>query len=315
MDTSRQDFFNDSFFKKQSVFVLPLPLQDLVFQFYVSKSEADEYFNENPCLDLNIPQILNNFSSEVLTVPAIGWNKVVHHIQKVIWLIQSYCIDGGWKYPVKAVNMLDNGKYTVHPGVNRCVAARFLKCNTLDTHLTVHKEQQAYTRLPFVKRIESQEDLRAQMVSDDVIYYRTEIEETLFVAGRATDKKMIDYTYEFAGNKHWPSKQAYDDWVELIFNSFPLSVNVVGDFTVGLPYTNKYFYNQKGNKVKIALSQKGDNESKITIELHRPVEDVLSLLFFMHPYYKVAMTQDGSVKVINHNVTSEDILIIPNHCV
>jgi len=309
---SGNNFFDKSFFDDQAVYIKDIQLEDLIFGIHLSKDEIKNY-------DDSIVFEINNFTSSMLSIKMFEEDKILHHFRKILWLIQSYCLYG-WKNSVKAVNLLDNGTYHVHPGVNRCVAAKFLGCKKLETMISVHKDQLGWEDLrKGSKLISTEEDLRKELKSDDTILFRTESKKQLFIDKRKTDKFRLDFTYEFLGNDAWPSHDNFVMWNSLLYKSFPILIFNPNKYELESRALGKKFYycvTQKETEIsytkEVAIQKHG-----ISIELYKPVRDIFELLFFITPNHKIAKTFDDKVKIINHDYVGVDEkeLFIPDHYV
>jgi hypothetical protein len=314
MSTAGQDFFDSKFFDNQIVYVQDMPMETLQYGLYFTQEDLEGR-------DPMTPHMINNFTSEILSLRTTGYSKVQHHIQKILWLIQSYCVNG-WTNSVKAISLLDNGTYIVHPGANRCVAAKFLGCPALKTMISVHKDQSAYTLLQDGSEvIDNEAQLRQSLVSPNTILFRTEIEEDIFVNNISTNKKRIDFTYEFMGNDAWPTEEEFDAWNNLVWKSFPLKVHNPNNYKLTSQAMNKFCYHRMtdiGTMMQIDNIRNPMSPHHITVEIEKPVRDVFELLFFMNPNYSMAQTTDEKIRVINHaydGSKEERILTIPDHYV
>jgi len=157
--------------------------------------------------------------------------------------------------------------------------------------------------------------LRNSIRSNDTVFFRTEINHTLWIDNQPTNEMRKDFTYEFAGNKHWPTPSLFDRWCDLVYNSFPLYIDAPREM-IGMPYHTKNFYDRTNRKVMMQVTKEKYPSNGITITLQRPVKDVYSLLFFMHPDYYCAKTRDGSIELVNNTVEpSGKTLFIPDHYV
>lgn len=308
MTTAGQDFFDKNWFKDHTVFLFDCPVEDLIWYVDIRPDLLDEWAKQNNSSDIEVAKCVTiDFSAKILPLPLEGDNQVLHHFEKVVWLIQSYC-QGGWKNSIKAVNHLDNGKFIVHPGTNRCIAAKFLRCKFLPIMLSVHKDQELYKQLvKTAKEINNEQDLRKELNSPNPILFRTEIEDRLFVNGRRVEGKYFkDFTYEFLGKDAWPERTKFKQWRELVFNNLPLHVYYTENVDPNTIHTNiqdERFQIIKNGADK--LPHKG-----VHIMLDKSFNrDIFDLLFLLDPETSLT-SKDGKIKIVN-NAKKE--IIIPEH--
>lgn len=307
MSTAGQDFFDQNWFEHHSVFLFDCPLDKLKWYVDIRDDLIEEWSQQNNSSDTELAKcVTTDFSAKILPLPVDGDNQVLHHFEKVVWLIQSYC-KNGWKNSVKAVNHLDNGEYIVHPGTNRCIAAKFLGCRTLPLMLSAHKSQKLYNELKGVaEEITTESQLRESLNSPNPILFRTEIEERLFVNGRAVEgKRFKDFTYEFLGKDAWPERQRFKQWRELVFNSLPLHVYYSENVDPESIYTN--ISDSRFQIVKQTIAENKHNGLHIILD--KPFNrDIFELLFLLDPETSLT-SKDSKVKVVNIGKEIE----IPEH--
>jgi hypothetical protein len=323
MSTQGKDFFDKDWFDDHVVILFEAPMETLRWWLKFDEDRLHDWLLENPHGDKSIAKsVVEDFSVKALITPMGGENIVVHHFEKILWLVQSYC-QTGWKNSVKAVNHMDDGTYMVHPGTNRCVAAKFLNCKTMPLMLTVHKEQNAFKELRDKGVvITNEETLRKSLLSSDTILFRTEVEERLFVNSVDTGKTTKDFTYEFLGSDAWPEKLMptnfegftqikLDQWSDLVFRSLPMVVNNPTDCKVHTDMLNfKFFDRTKGlfNKFDLLQCNLPMEElpskcaySGISIHIEKEfLGDIFELLLFVDPQKCVTHTKDKSIVIINN---------------
>ena len=303
MSTAGLDFWNKNFFKDEVIIRTDISIDKLIGHVGIPNDKKSE-------------KILNEFDYRALTLAYDGYDKVRHHIEKIVWLIQSYAING-WTNPIKICNFFDNDTYLVHPGTNRLIAARFLKCQTMPVLLTINKKQLAYQTITNENVITTEKELRENTFkSNGKVLFRTEGSKPLIIDNKMTQEKRIDWTFEFTDEDAWPVHNEFVAWHNLVFNSFPLNVLASDDIKPNLK--NEYMYSiGNTDRREITISDKFDeNASGIIVRLKKPVKDVYSLLFFMHPDYYCAKTRDGSIELVNNTVKpSGKTLFIPDHYV
>jgi hypothetical protein len=323
MSTQGQDFFDKTWFEDHVVILFDAPMESLKWYLNFTEDELQNWMIDNPSGDKNIAKsVVEDFSVRSLITPMGGDNKVVHHFEKILWLVQSYCMTG-WKNSVKAVNHMDDGNYIVHPGTNRCVAAKFLNCKSMPLMLTVHKKQKAYEELKDIGiMIDNEEDLRKSLRSTDQILFRTEIEERLYVNKSFTGEMTKDFTYEFLGADAWPDKNMptnyeghmqtkLDQWSDLVFRSLPMVVNNPKNCRLHTDMLNfKFFDRTKGlfNKFEILQSNLKLEElpkkcaySGLSIHLEKEfLGDIFELLLFVDPQKAVTHSKDKKIVIVNN---------------
>jgi len=342
VSTQGQDFFDETWFDDHVVILFDAPMESLEWDLKFSEDELQEWMLSNPSGDKHIAQsVVEDFSVRSLITPMGGENKVVHHFEKIMWLVQSYC-RGGWANPVKAVNHMDNGKYLVHPGTNRCVAGKFLGCKVMPLMLSVHKGQKTYKELEEIGvAIESEQDLRKCLWSKYDIVFRTEIEEKLYVNGEFTGEMTKDFTYEFLGPDAWPSKTLptnyegftqtkLNQWSDLVFRSLPMVVNNPNNVNLHTDMLNFQFYDRTKelfNSFEILQSNLQLSElpkkcaySGLSIHLEKEfLGDIFELLLFVDPQNAVTCTKDRKIIIVNNEhpanrngISWDNPLIIPD---
>lgn len=307
MSTAGQDFFDEKWFDTHTVFIFECPLEKLQWYVDIRPDLLTEWSNQNNSNDIELAKcVTTDFSAKILPLPLEGDNQVLHHFEKVVWLIQSYC-QNGWKNSVKAVNHLDNDSYIVHPGTNRCIAAKFLGCKTLPIMLSVHKEQELYKNLKnTTKEITNEQDLRKELNSPNTILFRTEIEERLFINGKAVpDRFFKDFTYEFLGSDAWPQRKNFKVWRDLIFNNLPLHVYYTDNVNPSTIYTNV-----NDERFKIIKHSANENPTQqLYVYLDKEFnKDIFELFFLLDPETSI-QSSDEKIKMIYGN----NIVTIPEH--
>lgn len=319
MSTQGQDFFDSEWFNDHTVFIVDAGLDELKYDIYLNDSDIENFEDKELATS-----ITNGMHVKLLGLPLNGErNKVVHHFEKILWLIQSYC-KKGWTNTIKAVNHLDNGQFIVHPGTNRCLAAKFLKLETLRIMLSVHKEQKLYEILKGnVQEIDNEKELRNSLESSDTILFRTEVEERLFVNGVSVEGKTFkDFTYEFLGSDAWPERSlpseykgfAYskiEQWSNLVARSLPLNVFVTEniehlDSSLEMNFTNIVTGLEHPLEVNYIVVDSIDDVCKnnryqgLAVFLDKNIDqNPLELLFFADPQECIASTKDKKVAIIN----------------
>lgn len=304
-----KDYFDKTFFEDQAVYIADIPLSKLKYGIYLSKEDTEGYSN-TAVMDINY------FTEDLFAYNLSKEDKIRHHFRKILWLIQNYC-EKGWTNSIKAVNLLDNGTYHVHPGANRCVAASFLGCKELKTMITVHKDQLAWEDLrKGSKLISTEEDLRAEMSSTDTVLFRTEVEKPVFIDKMRTEKVMSDFTYEFVGDDAWPEPMLFEQWNELIYNSLPLPVINPKRQKISTSLEGKKFYLHDSTGFRMIRTKDVTEEPKenLSLTMHKPCNP-FTLLYFVNPKYSKIQTQDEKLIIQNHNVKEEKVLTIPDHYV
>lgn len=318
MTTAGQDFFDKDFFDTQVVALVDYPIQKLKWYSDIKDELLVEWESQNQITeeDKNIARkILSNWSSEVLSLPFFGEHKIKHYFEKVLWLIQSYC-ERGWTNPLKGINHLDNGQIVVHPGTNRCVAAKFLKCQKLKILINIHKEQDLLKTLINPILIDNEEDLRNTLRSSNRILWRTESREELWInSQRQADRSYPDFTYEFLGADAWPEFDKFNLWIDTIGKMLPLNIWTNQDISIKTNLLDKVFrFNNK--KFNYQISDSVDKTLSY-IYIDRPFcnLDIFELLFFVSVNHKYSRTIDDSIIIHNPYALSSRELIIPDHYV
>lgn len=310
MSTAGQDFFDKKWFKHHTVFLFDCPIEKLNWYVDIRDDLIDEWAKQTKSTEKDLARCTTtDFSAKILPLPLGTDNQVLHHFEKVVWLIQSYCANG-WKNSVKAVNHLDNGRYTVHPGTNRCIAAKYLGCKTLPIMLSVNKAQNLYKELKgTVQEITNQEELRKSLNSPNTILFRTEIDERLFVDGRAVEgQRFKDFTYEFLGKDAWPERDRFKQWHKLLFDNLPLHVYYTNNVEKDSIYTNiddERFQISK-HLVSSVLEVPSDGVNVfLDKEFNR---DIFELFFLLDPNTSLA-SEDNKIQMIN----TGPVITIPEH--
>jgi hypothetical protein len=325
MTTAGQDFFDENFFDTQIVALVDFPLEKLKYYSTISDDAIAEWESQNQVTDRDkdiARKMLAEWSSEVLSLPFVGEHKIKHYFEKVLWLIQSYC-ERGWINPLKGINHLDTGQIVVHPGTNRCVAAKFLKCRDLKILINVHKDQTLLFQLENPVLIDNEQDLRATLTSSEKILWRTESREELWIAGsHQTGKTYPDFTYEFLGRDAWPEWEKFDLWTNTIFKFLPLNIYASKDITVQSPILNKTFKDRSQDNLEKLfeykiLSVNDIDRSRPYIYVNRPLTDfdIFELLFFVSVNHQFSRTIDDTIIIHNPYALTNRELIIPEHYV
>lgn len=325
MSTAGQDFFDKNFFDTQVVALVDYPMNRLKYYGSISDDAITEWKSQNTVSDTEeaiARSFLKNWSSRVLTLPFGGEHMVKHYFEKVLWLIQSYCVQG-WSNPLKGINHLDNGYVTVHPGTNRCIAAEFLKCQTLRILINIHKEQTLLNNLNNPILIDNEQDLRATLTSSEKILWRTESQEELWIAGKHQQGKTYpDFTYEFLGRDAWPEWEKFDLWMNTIFKFLPLTVYASSEISIESPITGLTLKDRSQNNLEKAFEYRvlpAENIDKenpyIYIDRSLKNFDIFELLFFVSVNYKYSRTLDDSIIIHNPYALTNRELIIPDHYV
>jgi hypothetical protein len=275
--------------------------------------------------------MLDNFSAEAMSLPFFGEHKVRHYFEKVLWLIQSYCLEG-WKNPVKGINHLDNGIIVIHPGTNRCVAAKFLGCDTLSVLVNINRSQRMFTTISNAKIIKDESTLRNSLISNGPILWRTENQEELWINGiLQQDKYYKDFTYEFLDKDAWPNPNKLNQWIEIVYDMLPLTVYV--DNAVNIELLKSKINNMNGLTFKstnltkkyksftcdfvIVANREEINSQDSWIYLGPNSNfygNIFELLFFINPLISCSRTANNSI-FIKNNKAGQGELIIPQHYV
>ena len=325
MSTAGQDFFDTDFFDTQVVALVDYPLKKLKYYGSISDDAIVEWKSQNTVTDEEeqiARSFMKNWSSQVLTLPFGGEHMVKHYFEKVLWLIQSYCVQG-WSNPLKGINHLDNSYVTVHPGTNRCIAAEFLKCQTLKILINIHKDQTLLSQLENPVLIDNEQDLRATLTSSEQILWRTESREELWIAGsHQTGNTYPDFTYEFLGRDAWPEWEKFDLWTNTIFKFLPLNIYAAKDVTVKSPILNKTFKDRSQANLEKTFEYNIQSVDKIDrsqpyIYIDRPLTDfdIFELLFFVSVNHRFSRTIDDTIIIHNPYALTNRELIIPEHYV
>lgn len=328
MSTAGQDFFDENFFDTQVVALVDYPLEKLKYYGTIGDHAIDEWKRQNQVSleeEALARTFLQNWSTAVLTLPFSGEHMIKHYFEKVLWLIQSYC-EQGWKNPLKGINHLDNGYITVHPGTNRCIAAKFLKCQTLQILINIHKAQTLLSQLDHAVYIDNETDLRSTLSSSDQILWRTESREKLWIDGKLQVQKTYpDFTYEFVGRDAWPEWEKFDLWMNTVFRFLPLTVYTTGDITVKSSTLGKSFKDRSQGGlekkfdyqiVKLSTGSKIDRSIPyIYIDRSLVNFDIFELLFFVSTNHACSRTLDDSIIIHNPHALTNRELLIPEHYV
>lgn len=331
MSTAGQDFFDNNFFDTQVVALVDYPITKL--KWYSSINDdiiADWKLDNSVSVDeeKTARSMLDNWSAEVLSIPLKGENKVKHYFEKVLWLIQSYC-QRGWINPLKGINHLDNGWIVVHPGTNRCVAAKFLRSKTLKILINIHKNQTLLSNLDNPILIKDEQTLRATLHSSDRVLWRTENQEELWISGNhQTGEFYSDFTYEFLGADSWPEYKKFNVWSDTIFKFLPLRVYIKKDIDFSLELTSsmrtKTFKDRsRDNLVKpfefsLEVVDKQELPKDVAwIYIGKTIRNInlFELLFFVSVDHRYSRTVDDSIIIYNPYASTNTELIIPNHYV
>jgi hypothetical protein len=335
MNTAGLDFFDQDFFQNQVVASCNYPISKMKWYSSINDTIINEWKVNNKITDMEekiARLMLDNFSADALTLPLSGENKIKHYFEKVLWLIQEYCING-WKNPLKGINHLDNGIVVIHPGTNRCVAAKFLNCKLLPILININKEQNLLNTIENAQLITDELSLRNTLSSNGKILWRTESQEELWINGiKQPGKFYKDFTYEFLDADAWPDSNNLIRWNNTILDMLPLKIyiepnvntdeidklsNSLKNLTfksiidsrkeVNLTYrfiTVSSFNDIKDNDNFIFMS----NESKFK-------KNIFELLYFISPKYGISKTADSSIIIKNSFASNNNTLIIPEHYV
>lgn len=331
MDTAGKDFFNKDFFDNHFVAIGEWPLDRLIWYGNMPEQEFEEYLKSNKIKSKKLKKkarnILTDFDSDFLQIPFFGENRVKHHYDKILWLIQEYCLHG-WKNPLKAINLHDTGNLVIHPGTNRCAAARFLKCSKMPVMINIHKDQDLAKKVDGFKIITKEKDLRNSLQSKGQILWRTESTENLYIKGERQHKKTFqEFTFEFTHQDAWPKQDNLNKWANLVTKFLPLKIYV--------KYSNNYneiiknseslklaTFHNRVNKKKSSLDYKIDyitekldySKPWIKLDINKVDFNVFDLLFFLNPDFGTIKSENESI-FINNPYGSKQTLIIPDHYV
>jgi hypothetical protein len=325
MSTAGQDFFDKDFFDTQVVALVDYPLKKLKWYSGINDEIIVDWKKDNSVTveeEVIARSMLDNWSVEVLNLPMLGENKIKHYFEKVLWLIQSYC-EKGWSNPLKGINHLDNGYLTVHPGTNRCIAAKFLKCQTLKILINIYKDQTLVSRLENPVIINNEQDLRATLTSSEKILWRTESQEELWISGKHQQGKTYpDFTYEFLGRDAWPEGKNFNVWTNTIFKFLPLNIYSSKEVTFDSPILNKTFKDRSQANLEKAFEYRLKTSDQIDrsqpyIYIDRPLKnfDIFELLFFVSVNHRYSRTLDDTIIIHNPYALTNRELIIPEHYV
>ena len=259
-NTSGGENFEEDFFINQKIFLYyRYPFKDTEWFSEISEEEINNYIED--CKKLNIQvtdeqieiakTIKDTFSVNHLKLPIGKQNRIKHHFEKVVWLIQS--IAGGNFYdfenhcrlrnPLKGLNLFDKGTISIHPGTHRCVAIKFLDFTTVPLLINSSKYQIFTDELQQLKTIGATLEMtdldmvKKELTSNGEVLVREEGEENLFIDGESTEKIHRDFTYELTGTSEWPSekntftpmgtqREFVDGYQDLIYRSLPLNIYV-----------------------------------------------------------------------------------------
>lgn len=318
MSTAGQDFFAKDFFDTQVVALVDYPIEKLKWYSGINDDVISEWKHTNIVSDDEekiARSMLNNWTAETLSLSLYGENKIKHYFEKVLWLIQSYC-EKGWINPLKGINHLDTGQIVVHPGTNRCVAAKFLKCRNLKILINIHKEQSLLKNLHDPILIDNEQDLRTTLKSSDRILWRTESREELWIDGRNQSKKTYpDFTYEFLGSDAWPEFKKFNLWLDMVSKFLPLKICTGKDISIKSSLIGKTFKLKQvefNYKIVDTLDRKNPY-----IYIDRPLKDfdIFELLFFVSVNHRYSRSLDDSIIIHNPYALTNKELIIPDHYV
>lgn len=331
MSTAGQDFFDKNFFDTQVVALIDYPINRLKWYSGINDDIILEWSQNNKPSnqeEIIARNMLDNWSAEVLTIPLLGESKIKHYFEKVLWLIQSYC-DKGWVNPLKGINHLDNGRIVVHPGTNRCVAAKFLKSKFLKILINIHKEQTLLSQLSNPTIITDEKTLRSTLKSSDKILWRTENLEELWINGIPQNGRSYpDFTYEFLGSDAWPEHNKFNDWCNMIYNFLPLKIYLDSEIDYSLSLTesmkNKTFKNRSQNNESRGFDFVVERSQGVPLEFDKPWIyigkqirnlNLFELLFFVSVDHRSSRSLDNSIVINNPFANSTKELTIPDHYV
>ena len=217
----------------------------------------------------------------------------------------------------------------VHPGTNRCVAAKFLRTDKLKVLINIHKEQTLLSQLENPMLITDEQTLRATLQSSDRILWRTENQEELWISGSHQIGKFYpDFTYEFLGADAWPEYKKFNTWTNTIFKFLPLNVYLKKGTEFSLESTSSM-------KDKTFKDRSQDNlHTPFEFELHivddqklpkdapwiyigKSIRNInlFELLFFVSVDHRYSRSLDDSIIIHNPYASSDLELIIPDHYV
>lgn len=331
MSTAGQDFFDKDFFDTQIVALVDYPIDRLKWYSGINDEIIADWKLDNLVSDIDekiAKSMLDSWNADVLSIPLKGESKIKHYFEKVLWLIQSYC-QRGWVNPLKGINHLDNGRIVVHPGTNRCVAAKFLRSSNLKILINIHKDQTLLSCLENPILIKDEQTLRSTVQSSDRVLWRTENQEELWVSGNhKTGKFYPDFTYEFLGADAWPEYKKFNIWADTISKFLPLRMYIKKDIDFSSELTMSM-------KTKTFKDRSRDNLAKpfeFSIEVvdgQKLPKDVawiymgktirninlFELLFFVSVDHRYSRTLDDSIIIHNPYASTNAELIIPDHYV
>jgi hypothetical protein len=334
MTTAGLDFFDQDFFQDQVVVLCKFPISKMKWYSAINDQLINKWKLENTVSvqdEIIARRMLTNFSADILTLPFVGDNKVRHYFEKVLWLIQSYCREN-WKNPLKGINHLDNGTIVIHPGTNRCVAAKFLGCDELSVLININKSQQLLTLIPNTQVITDEITLRNTLSSNGPILWRTESQEELWVNGvRQRGIYYKDFTYEFLGADAWPGN-SLPAWIENIFNFLPLTVYIESEVeTANVDKLSKQLQHSTFKSITTPVIEIPLTYNFITVSSFDDIKDngnyifisnianfkknIFELLYFVNPECSISRTADSSIFIRNAFSSSNNELIIPDHYV
>ena len=331
MTTAGQDFFDSNFFDTQIVALVDYPIDDLKWYSAINQEILEEWKQHNGVTvdeESIARHMLDSWSAAVLTIPLSGENKIKHYFEKVLWLIQSYC-QKGWTNPLKGINHLDNGKIVVHPGTNRCVAAKFLRSKTLKILINFHKEQKLLSQLKDPVLITDEQTLRSTLQSSDRILWRTENREKLWISGNPQQNKTYpDFTYEFLGADAWPEYKKFNVWSNMIFKFLPLKIYMHRGIEYSLESTLSlagftFKDRSQGNAIRpLTFNLEIVDNQKLPkdvpwIYLGKSIRNInlFELLFFVSVDHRYSRSIDDSIIINNPFSETNAELIIPDHYV
>jgi hypothetical protein len=330
MSTAGLDFFDKDFFHEQVVILCDYPLEKMKWYSGINDDIISEWKKDNIDVDQSTEilakQMLDNWGAEILSIPLCGENKIKHYFEKVLWLIQSYC-EYGWRNPLKGINHLDNGYIVIHPGTNRCVAAKFLRCEKLSVLINVNKKQNLMNIFKDEKNIVDEETLRDTLVSADKILWRTESQEELWINGvNQIGVYYKDFTYEFLGADAWPNSEKINHWSYNFYNSLPLKIYVHPDLDYSfidqqsrhmknLTFVNRVDGMKKKFEYNFLLSTKiQDDNFWIYLDKNCNFKrNIFELLFFVSSSHRIIRSADDTIVINNPFSTDNKELIIPDH--
>lgn len=331
MNTAGQDFFDKDFFNTQIVALVDYPIDRLKWYSGINDEIIADWKLDNLVSDIDektARSMLDNWNADVLSIPLKGESKIKHYFEKVLWLIQSYC-QRGWINPLKGINHLDNGRIVVHPGTNRCVAAKFLRSKNLKILINIHKDQTLLQSLKNPIFIKDEQTLRATLQSSDRILWRTENREELWISGNhQTGKSYLDFTYEFLGADAWPEYKKFNTWSDTIFKFLPLRIYIKKDIDFSLELTSSMKTKTFKDRSRDNLARPFEFSLEVVDEQKLPKDvawiyigktirniNLFELLFFVSVDHRYSRTLDDSIIINNPHASTNAELIIPNHYV